>query len=65
MTKENIQENIKNMSDKELAYAASVGYGLRHDPMFDRLDKELLSMIEWEVMLRLADKAEYEEFDKL
>lgn len=65
MTMNDVKENVRNMSDKELAYAASVGYSLRHKPGFDRLDKELLSMIEFEVMCRLSDNATYDEFDKL
>ena len=65
MTLKNVKENIQNMSDKELAYAASVGYSLRHKSEFDKLDKELLSMIEFEVMCRLSDNATYDEFDKL
>ena len=63
MTLQNIKENIKNMSDRELVEAYKVGSDLRKkDPKgFDRLDNELLLAIEWEHMMRLAD-GDYIEF---
>lgn len=62
MTMRNVKENIRNMSDKELAEAYKVGSDLmQKDPKFDRLDREVLLAIEWEHMMRLAD-GDYIEF---
>jgi hypothetical protein len=58
---QDVKENIRNMSDKELVKAYKVGQDMLKNPKFDRLDKEILLAIEWEHMMRLAD-GDYIEF---
>jgi len=61
MTMQDVKENIRNMSDKELVKAYKVGQDMLKNSKFDRLDKEILLAIEWEHMMRLAD-GDYIEF---
>lgn len=62
MTINDINENIKQMSDKELAAAYIVGKDLQdRDPKFDKVDMYCLYAIEWEILCRLAE-GDYLEF---
>lgn len=62
MTLNDVKENIRNMSDKELAAAYIVGKDLQdRDPKFDKVDAYCLSAIEWEILCRLAE-GDYFEF---